>query len=103
MSVKPISPKDVTDNLDKVIPEKIIEAVNNLIKKDFRKHSVTIMQEDILKEIKRLDKGLTEKKVIDNNWLDFEPIFKKAGWIVTYDSPGWDENYDSTFTFKVKQ
>ena len=103
MAVKPISPKDVTDNLDKIIPESIIEAVNNLIKKEFRGNEVTILQTDIIKEARRIDKDLTEKKIFDNKWIDFEPIFRKAGWIVEYNSPGYCESYPETFTFRSKK
>lgn len=31
----------------------------------------------------------------------FEDIYRKEGWHVSYDKPVYDENYPSTFEFKI--
>ena len=39
-----------------------------------------------------------------NSWVqgvwDFEPIYEKAGWKVSYDGPGYNESYDGYYIFK---
>lgn len=101
--VKPISPKEIMGDLEEIIPPAIIQAVNNLLKKKYRGSTVSIKQEEIVKEAIRIDSSLTSAKIYDNKWMDFEPIFRKSGWIVSYDKPGWDENYDAFFQFKPKK
>ena len=32
--------------------------------------------------------------------FDVEDIYEKAGWDVTYDTPGYNETYEPKFTFK---
>jgi len=42
-------------------------------------------------------------ELISKKWDGFhEEIYKKQGWVVEYDQPGWDENYDSFYKFKMK-
>lgn len=97
--IKPLSPHDIMDNIEKIIPTFVIEAVNNLLIKKFRGGEVTIKQLEIMEEIKRLS-DITSTEVYLNKWMDFEEVYNKNGWIVNYDKPGYDENYDAFFTFK---
>jgi hypothetical protein len=73
--MKALSPKEVAKQAATEIPEVVIEAVNNLLKKKFRKGSVTLLQDDIAKEITRLNSEMTPTKVYANGWMDFEPVF----------------------------
>jgi hypothetical protein len=100
--LKPISPSDIIENLDKIIPPVVIQAVNNLLKKEFRGSSATILQDDIVSEIMRLDGSYTRDMIFDNKILDFEEIYRKNGWSVEYDKPGYCESYTAKFIFKKK-
>lgn len=100
--VKPISPSDIIENLDKIIPSVVIQAVNNLLKKEFRGSSATILQNEIINEIIRLDGSYTKDMIFDNKMLDFEEIYRKNGWLVEYDKPGYNESYAHKFIFKKK-
>ena len=44
-------------------------------------------------------KALKRKEIYDKNWLDVEDVYESAGWKVEYDKPGYNENYEPTFTF----
>ena len=46
------------------------------------------------------DGKLSKDMIFENHWLDFEPIFRKAGWKVSYDKPGYGENYKALFIFE---
>lgn len=104
-SGKPISPSDIIENLDKIIPEVVINAVNNLLKKEYRGSSATLYQKDIVAEILKLDKTkeLTSEEIFKNKWMNFEPIYRRSGWNVVYDSPAYNESYPETFTFTPKK
>lgn len=100
--VKPISPSEILDNLDKIIPPVVIQAVNNLLMKEYRGGSVTILQDAIIKEIKNLDGTITKDQIYDNKWLDFESLYRQNGWSVEYDKPAYNETYAAKFIFKKK-
>jgi len=100
--MKPITPEDVLTSRKKGehIPEKVIEIVNELILKKWNGYDATIIQKDIVNEIK-IRMILTSTNIIfENKWLDFEDFYREVGWRVRYNKPGWDENYDETFIFK---
>lgn len=103
--MKPITPQQALENIEKAFPDFVIEAVNNCINQNyFGKPSFTIKQDEIMKEILRLaPKGTTRQEVFDKHWMDFEEVYRKAGWKVTYDSPSWDENYDEFYKFEIKK
>lgn len=103
--MKPITPQEALDNVEKAFPEFVFEAVNNCINQNyFGKSSFTIKQDEIMKEILKLaPEGTTRQEVFDKHWMDFENAYRKVGWVVEYDKPGYNETYDAFFTFKVKK
>lgn len=102
--MKPITPQEVNAKIAESFPEFVIEAVNNcILKESFGKKSFSINQDVIVKEILKLaPKGTKEEMVFDKHWLDFEKVYEKFGWNVTYDSPSWGDSYDEHFQFEVK-
>lgn len=100
---KVISPDEI--NFEDSIPEFVIEAVNNILKKEYRGDSVTILQKEIMTEVMNLrtDLSLSKEDIYKNHWLDFEPLFRKNGWNVSYDKPGYNESYEARFTFSKKK
>lgn len=102
-NVKPISPKDLNVKPEESFPSFVIEAVNNLLKKNFRGRSLTIKQKDIVSEMLRLNPETNKDEIIENHWLDFEKVFSKNGWKVDYESPDRGDSFDSYFTFTPKK
>lgn len=101
MEIKPITPDEIINNLEKIIPSVVIQAVNNLLKEKYRGlGSTTIKQDEIVREIQKLGSDLTKSEIYDKKYLDFEKLYSSYGWDVTYDSPARDENFDAYFTFK---
>lgn len=91
--VKPITPDEVVHE----IPDVIISVVNKLISEKWDGYKAHILQEEILERLE-----IPRDKVFEKHWLDFESIYRDAGWSVIYDKPGWDENYKAFFEFKKK-
>ena len=99
---KVISPDEIV--LEDQIPEFVIEAVNNLLKKKFMGGEAYILQNEIMAEALSLcpDSEITRQQIFKNKWMDFEPLFEKNGWSVRYDKSGYNESYEANFTFKKK-
>jgi hypothetical protein len=101
--VKAISPNEIMENLDEIIPDFVIESVNSLLKKKFRGSAITIKQDELIKEIKGRNPSVNREELFNNKWLDFESLFEESGWSVKYDKPGYRENYDAYFEFTPKK
>ena len=105
--IRPFTPDEVLANKREVIPAFVIEAVNTLLTKRFSGTSCTIRQKELIELAEKIgmDQGTipdwaTRQTFFDEHWLDFEPIFKAAGWNVVYDKPGWDETYEPFWKFE---
>lgn len=100
-NVKPITPKEVSSKREASIPDAVLEVFNDLIVKHWSGSSATIKQDEAAKIIAKKLK-CSEEKLYENHWMDVEPIYKKAGWSVKYDKPGYNESYDAYFVFSKK-
>lgn len=102
--MKPISPDEISNNLAEILPHAVISAINNLLKDSYRGHgSVTIKQKDVVAEIMRLNPAITKEEIFAKKYLDIEQLYSRNGWVVKYDKPAYDENYDAFFEFTAKR
>lgn len=109
---RPITPAEARQQKLNSIPEFVIEAVNKLIVKKMSPNSKSfiLLQEDIIKQIEiegeRMQAwkpgGFDYNRVFEENWLDFEDIFRQAGWSVEYDKPTYCESYKPNYKFREK-
>ena len=96
--MKPLTPKEVLDNPE--IPNYVIEAINDLLRQKYRGKPCVITQQLIVKRIMdKAPEGVTKATLVDNGYMDFEPLYKKFGWDVVYDKPGYCESGSAKFTF----
>jgi len=100
--IRAISPREVEVAIANGanLPDCVIEAVNQLLIKKGAHDCITLMQPEVVTAImERM--GVTDKRIVYvNNWLDFEPFYRKAGWQVTYDRPGYCETYEANWKFE---
>ena len=102
--MKPISPQEIEDTLEEIFPDAVIMAVNELLKERYRPgNSVNLKQDEIINRIQHLDSSLSRTELFNKHYLDFESLFQKAGWKVSYDKPGYNENYAANFTFEKQK
>lgn len=99
--VKPISPQEASQDKLNQIPDTVIEAFNELLSGTPIGGETTIYQNEILDILTK--KGLDRATIFSKGWLDVEEIYRKAGWIVEYDKPGYNETYEAHFTFRAKR
>lgn len=100
--MKPIRPSEVVNSKKDYLPDEVFEAFNELISKDFYKGAATVKQPEVAALIaKKL--GITDAEVYKKHYLDVESVYEKAGWIVKYDRPGWNESGEAYFRFERKK
>lgn len=98
--MKPLSPSQVSRKAQVSIPDYVIDAINILLIKEYRNGSIiTLQQKDILKEIQKVYPKVNINEVFERGWMDFEPSFRKAGWKVSYDKPGFNESGEPIYNF----
>lgn len=99
---KPITPQEVLNTVE--LPDKVIDAINSVIKKEwiYGKKSMNITQ-DILVEAIRIAMGITRGEAYNLGYLDFEKMYRDAGWGVEYNKPETfsNEDFDTYFRFTM--
>jgi len=97
---KPFTPDFILQNKDKFIPQEMIKAVNILLSEKYNGNSATLKQFEIIQKFLEISGSkYSRNEIFDKHYLDFEEIFRNAGWEVKYDKPGYDEDYDENFKF----
>lgn len=90
--MKPFTPED----LETSIPDFVIEAVNDLLKKNFNGSQASFTHTTV-------EKAIRQKMPEGEQWcqtrLNFEPIYREFGWDVLYDKPGYNESYSAYYQF----
>lgn len=99
--MKPIKPSQVKEKTP-LIPDSIIECVNNMIENKWDGFESKFYQKDLLKEVLEKDKALSKEEIFQKKFLDFEYLFRKSGWIVAYDKPAYNETYEAFWIFRKK-
>lgn len=97
--IGPIRPSDVVELKRKNIPQEVFEAFNELITEKLSSGRATISQSDVVDRILVKMTGAKRAAIFANGWLDIEPPYTAAGWIVSYDKPGYNESGAAVFTF----
>jgi hypothetical protein len=96
----PIKPEDVDKLKQETIPEAVFEAFNLLIAVNINGGRATVLQGEVIARIMELmPEGTKKGDIYAKGWLNVEPIYRKAGWIVRYDKPSYNETYEASFEF----
>lgn len=100
----PIKPKDVVKRKAETIPEPVFDAFNELIVQNFNGRFANIKLKTAadlaLKKIRESGgPQYSRQELYDLGFMDVEDVYRKAGWKVEFDKPGYCETYDAYFTF----
>lgn len=93
--VKPISPQEAQTQYS--VPDFVIEAVNELLIERLGDKRYLMLK---LGEVRNAIIKHSSTDAFDKRWLDFEPLFQKSGWKVSYDGPGYNESYEGFYEFE---
>lgn len=101
----PITPNEVLENRIYKIHPSIIKIVNDILSQRFthKDSSVVIKQKEIVDKFQELHPDFSREKLYDEKHMDFEYEFRKFGWDVAYDRPGYNENYEAFYKFSIKK
>lgn len=95
---EPISPEQAAELKPTVVPPAVYEAFNHfLILRSDGDRTITITQPEV---VARIEAQLPN---LDYSWLNVEDTYRKLGWTVEYDRPGFNETYDAFWTFSPKR
>lgn len=95
----PIKPSEVVDKKRKQLPDGVFDAFNELIAERWDGRSAVVLVGDAAIRIAAKLK-IERSAVFDRGLLDVDDIYRKAGWRVEYDKPGYCETYEAKFTFR---
>jgi hypothetical protein len=96
----PISPKQAKVAHESDIPDVVFDVFNTFLTSySGGRTSVVISQKAVVEAL--IAKGLERDKIFAKRWLDIEPYYRKKGWAVVYDLPGYNETYDPSWEFSV--
>jgi hypothetical protein len=101
---KPISPDEISDLQKEIFPAEVFDAFNELIAENFSNGYANVEQDTVVNRI--IEKGagnITKHEIFHRGWLNVEEVYRKAGWEVDYDKPGYNETYPASFEFKSKK
>jgi hypothetical protein len=95
VTIKPITPNEVHIE----IPDKVIEVFNKLIKSNWDGDEAVVYQDDavgaLCGELK-----VFSSEIYGKHYLDVEEVYRKAGWYVEYDKPGFNDDYRAYYIFR---
>lgn len=95
----PISPIEAKKRQQSSIPEVVFEIFNELLASGER----YISQSTVVQLLKERMKPEEYDQVFKRGWLDIEPHYRKKGWKVEYDKPGYCETYEASWSFSSKR
>lgn len=96
--IRPINPEEIAELKLQLIPDAVIEVVNALLAKKAGQGSrIVLTQTEIVRDL--VKRGFSKNELFEQHYMDFEPIYRNAGWDVVYDGPAYNESYEPTFTF----
>ncbi len=105
---KAISPDQVAAQKAKQFPDFVFNAFNELIASNFSNGRAIVYQNEVIKRMLEIannggyDSSLNRDLIFSRGYLNVEEVYCEAGWSVTYDKPGYNENYKANFLFKKK-
>jgi len=104
MATKPLKPTDIAPNMDNIIPDSVIQAVNALLQENYTggKNPVTFKQDELIRKVRGIDGSISRNEIFEKHMFDFEKLFKKYGWDVEYHQPDRDESFETYFKFTPK-
>lgn len=105
-TIPPITPEEVVESKIVILPKEVIVAFNLLIAERWDGYQSVVNQKEvvaaILSQFDEDKKAQIEKDIYSKHWLDVEPIYRKVGWDVEYDKPGYGDTYSAHYLFKKK-
>lgn len=102
--MNPITPKELAKKVGCHIPKDIIKAFNNYLEEnselDDNVVTCRIELDAIVKYITKCT-NFSSNDLYDKNYLDVEPVFRRAGWEVTFHKSPYYDTSPSFYVFSA--
>lgn len=99
--IQPINPNEIISEKVKIIPDQVIRVFNELIARNWNKDKSIVFTNEAVEFIKFLT-GASKDTIIQNHWLDVEPLYRENGYEVTYHESQGNESFPSYYEFRKK-
>jgi len=104
--INPIKPEEILKEKAKTIPDAMIQAVNELLATNWNGSESRIRRDELFEKYFKITGEANDRHAHETlyhfHWLDFEPVFREAGWNVKYYHPSYgDEDYEPFYLFKI--
>lgn len=94
----PMRPDEVQDARNSLIPEEVFEVFNALIAQAWAGGQALVYQDDVVDRlVARM--GISRDEAFRRGLLEVEDAYRRIGWKVEYDKPGYSESYRAYFKF----
>lgn len=100
--VKPISPGEAKKRKSFSLHPTIIELVNEHLTKHAGASTITMSQDALVEKFMQRHPHFDREKLFTDKMLDIESTYERSGWIVEYDSPGYNESYRPSWSFEPR-
>lgn len=108
---EPFTPQQAMEAKINAIPDFVVRSVNGLLARRVNINNphanIILKQKDvvdqIIKESAQLGITVSVNDIFTNKYLDFEELYRRSGWEVTYSKPAYEETFEAYFTFKAKK
>lgn len=94
----PIRPDDVQGVKNALIPEAVFEVFNALIAQAWANGQAIVYQDDAIDRL-TMKMNVSRDELFKRGLLDVEDAYRRVGWRVEYDKPGYNESYRAFFKF----
>ncbi len=94
---RPMKPSEIEKR--RKLPQVVISVFDELIVENWCDGEDVVGQNEAVKRIAARLK-IPRQAVFDRHLLDVEDVYRRAGWKVEYDKPGYCETYEATFIFR---
>lgn len=91
----PITPKEAVK--ETIIPDVVFEAFNALILENLSGKSSRVFLDDVAKALVKKESGWNE--IFGEGKFTVMRAYRKAGWKVEYDDPGYDSYHNGHLVF----
>ena len=105
--IKPFTPEDVRKHKIFVLPQELLQSINELMSERYKPGGFNIKAEEIIERAKFIHSASSSNPFTtvgddwyDKGYMDFESAYQEAGWKVKYNQPSYDENFSSYYRFE---